>query len=105
MLGQRRRRYPSLQAFVNLGAPTEAKRSARSTGEVHPSSSTLQDEGLRWSRPFPHPHPTWRPTWDLAHCNRPHTEKCVTGPICNGFSVMTVCNPSLWEFSRDSLGA
>jgi hypothetical protein len=31
MLGRRRRRYPSLQAFVNLAAPTEAKRPAGST--------------------------------------------------------------------------
>jgi hypothetical protein len=31
MLGRRRRRYPSLQAFVNLAAPTEAKQPARST--------------------------------------------------------------------------
>jgi hypothetical protein len=78
---------------------------SKTTGEVHPSSSTLQDEGLRWSRPFPRPHPTWRPTWDSAHFNRPRTERCVTGPICNGFSVMTVCNPPLWEYSRDSSGA
>jgi hypothetical protein len=31
MLGRRRRRYPSLQAFVDLAAPTEAKRPAEST--------------------------------------------------------------------------
>jgi hypothetical protein len=31
MLGRRQRRYPSLQAFVNLAVPTEAKRPARST--------------------------------------------------------------------------
>jgi hypothetical protein len=77
----------------------------KTTDEVHPSSSTLQDEGLRRSRPFPRPHPTWRPTWDSAHCNRPRTEKCVTGTICNGFSVMIVCNPPLWEYSGDSPGA
>jgi hypothetical protein len=75
------------------------------TGGVHPSSSTLQDEGLRRCRPVPRPHPTWRPTWDSAHCNRPRTEKCVTCPICNGFFVMIVCNPPLWEYSRDSPGA
>jgi hypothetical protein len=68
---------------------------SKTTGEVHPSSSTLQDEGLRRRCPIPHPHPTWRPTWDSVHCNRPRTEKCVTGPICNGFSVMTICNPPL----------
>jgi hypothetical protein len=85
---------------------------SKTTGEarlvypsLHPSSSTLQDEGLRRRRPVPRPHPTWRSTWDSAHCNRPRTEKCVTGPICNGFSVMTVCNPPLWEYSGDSLGA
>jgi hypothetical protein len=68
---------------------------SRTIGEVHPSSSTLQDEGLRRRRPVPRPHPTWRPTWDSTHCNRPRTEKCVTGPICNVFFVMTVCNPPL----------
>jgi hypothetical protein len=104
LLGRRRRRYPSLQAFVNLAAPTEAKRPARSTGEVHPSSSTPQDEGLRWSHPFPRPHPTWRPTWDSAHFNRPRAETCVTSLICNGFSVMTVYNPPLWEYFGDSPG-
>jgi hypothetical protein len=31
MLGRRRRRYPSLEAFTNLTAPTEAKRPARPT--------------------------------------------------------------------------
>jgi hypothetical protein len=55
---------------------------SRTTGEVHPLSSTLQNEGLRRRRPVPRPHPTWRPTWDSAQCNRPRTEKCVTGPIC-----------------------
>jgi hypothetical protein len=101
MLGRRRRRHPSLQAFVNLRCTNGGK----PTGANHPSSSTLQDEGLRRGRPDPRPHPTWRPTWDSARCNRPRTEKCVTGPICNGFSVMTVCNPPLWEYSGDSPGA
>jgi hypothetical protein len=31
MLGQRRRRYPSLDAFADLAAPMEAKRPAIST--------------------------------------------------------------------------
>jgi hypothetical protein len=75
------------------------------TGAAHPSSSLLQDEGLRRSLSIPRPHLTWRPTWDSAHCNRLRTEKRVTGPICNSFSVMTVCNPPLWEYSGDSPGA
>jgi hypothetical protein len=74
------------------------------TGGFHPSSSTLWDEGLQRGRPVPRPHPTWRPTWDSARCNRPRTEKCVTGPIHNGFSIMTVCNPTLWEYFGDSPG-
>jgi hypothetical protein len=75
------------------------------TSAAHPSSYSLQDEGLRRSLSIPRPHQTWRPTWDSAHCNRPRTEKRVTGPICNSFSVMTVCNPPLWEYSGDNLGA
>jgi hypothetical protein len=84
-------RLPIAPAFVYLAAPT----GSRTTDEVHPSSSTLQDEGLRRRRPVPHPHSTRRPTWDSTHCNRPRTEKRVTGPICNSFSVMIVCNPIL----------
>ena len=75
------------------------------TGRFHPSSTTLQDEGLRRGRPVPRPRPTRRPTWNSAHYNRPRVAECVTGLICNGFSVMTVCNPALWEYSRHSLGA
>jgi hypothetical protein len=68
---------------------------SRRTGEVHPLPCTLRDEGLRRLRPVPRPDSAWGPTWDSAHCNRPHTEKRVTGLICNSFSVMTVCNPPL----------
>jgi hypothetical protein len=77
----------------------------KTTGGVYPSPCTLQDEGLRRRHPVPRHHPTWRPTWDSAHCNRPRTEKCVTSPICNSFSVMIVYNPPLWEYSGDSPGA
>jgi hypothetical protein len=56
MLGRRRRRYPSLDAFVDLAAPTEAKRPAVSTlrptrcktkayDEVAPSRVLVQHEG------------------------------------------------------------
>jgi hypothetical protein len=63
------------------------------------------DEGLRRSLSTPHPHQIRRPTWDSAHRNRPRIEELVTGPICNSFSVMTVCNPPLWEYSGDNPGA
>jgi hypothetical protein len=75
------------------------------TNGFHPSSTTLQDEGLRRGRPVPCPRPTRRPTWNSAHCNRTRVVECITGPICKGFSVMTVCNPALWEYSGDDLGA
>jgi hypothetical protein len=35
----------------------------------------------------------------------PAQPECITGPISKGFSVMTVCNPALWEYSGDVLGA
>jgi hypothetical protein len=61
MLGRRRRRYPSLVAFANLAAPTEAKRPAVSTlrptrcktkayDEVAPSRVLIQHEGPRGIR-------------------------------------------------------
>jgi hypothetical protein len=75
------------------------------TGSFHPSSNMLQDEGLRRGRPVPRPRLTRRPTWNSAHCNRPRATECITGPICKGFYVMTVCNPALWEYSGDDLGA
>jgi hypothetical protein len=58
MLGRRQRRYLSLRAFVNLAAPTEAKRPAGSTlrpvhyktkayDEVAPSHVLTQPGGPR----------------------------------------------------------
>jgi hypothetical protein len=63
MLGRRRRHYPSLQAFVDLAAPTEAKRPAESTlrplhcrtkvyDEVAPSHALTQPGGPRRIRPI-----------------------------------------------------
>jgi hypothetical protein len=63
MLGRRRRSYPSLEAFANLAAPTEAKRPAGSTlrplhcktkayDEVAPSHVLTQPGGPRGIRPI-----------------------------------------------------
>jgi hypothetical protein len=63
MLGRRRRCYPSLVAFANLAAPTEAKRLAVSTlrptrcktkayDEVTPSRVLVQHEGPHGIRPI-----------------------------------------------------
>jgi hypothetical protein len=74
---------------------------------LHPAHRKRKayDEGLQRSLLISRPHPTWMPTWESTHCNRPRMEKRVTGPICNSFSVMTVCNPPLWEYSGDNPGA
>ena len=66
-VGAKAKTLPFAPAFIYLAAPI----GSRTTGEVHPSSSTLQDEGLRRRRSVPRPHPTRRPMWDSAHCNRP----------------------------------
>jgi hypothetical protein len=91
MLGRRRRRYPSLDAFANLAAPTEARRLAASTlrptcrrtkayDEVAPSRDLVQHEGPRAIRSI-----VTGPAWPLR----------ITSLICRGFSVITVCNPAL----------
>jgi hypothetical protein len=87
MLGQRRRRYPSLDAFANLAIPIETRRLAVSTlrpircktkayDEVAPSRGLVQREG---------PRRIWAivtgPVWLLR----------ITGPVCEGF----FCNDSL----------
>jgi hypothetical protein len=41
-VGAKTKTLPFAPAFVHLAAPV----GSRTTGEVHPSSSTLQDEGL-----------------------------------------------------------
>jgi hypothetical protein len=45
MLGRRRRRYPSLDAFANLAAPTEAKRLTVSTLRPTCCRTKAYDEG------------------------------------------------------------
>jgi hypothetical protein len=101
MLGRRRRRHPSLDAFASFAAPTETRRSSvftlrpmrrwtRAYDEVVPSRGLVQHGGPRVIRPI-----VTGPAWPLR----------ITGLICKGFPVITVCNPALWEFSGDNLGA
>jgi hypothetical protein len=66
MLGQRRRRYPSLDAFASLAAPTET-----TTGRLHPSSDTPKDEDLWRGRPISRRRPTRGSTCNPTHRNRP----------------------------------
>jgi hypothetical protein len=58
--------------------------------EVLPPCGLVQFGGPRAIRPIV-TGPTWPP--------------CVTGLICKGIPVITVCNPALWEYSGDNLGS
>jgi hypothetical protein len=101
VLGRRRRRHPSLDAFARLAATMETRRLADSTlrpthrktkayDEVVPSRNLVQHGGPRLIRPI-----LADPAWPLR----------ITGLICKGFPVITVCNPALWEYPGDNLGA
>jgi hypothetical protein len=101
VLGRRRRRHPSLDAFARLAAPTKTRRLADLT--LHPtrrrtkahdkvvsSRGLVQHGGPRVNRPI---------------VTGPARPLRITGLICKGFPVITVCNPALWEYSGDNLGA
>jgi hypothetical protein len=101
LLGRRRRRHPSLDAFASVAAPTETRRLAGFTlrptrrrtkayDKVVPSCGLVQHGGPHVIRPIV-TGPAWPPR--------------ITGLICKGFLVITVCNPALWEYSGDNLGA
>jgi hypothetical protein len=57
--------------------------------EVIPPCGLVQLGGPRAIRPI-----VTGPAWPLR----------VTGLICKGIPVITVCNPALWEYSGDNLG-
>jgi hypothetical protein len=58
--------------------------------EVVPSCDLVQHEGPRVIRPI-----VTGPAWPLR----------ITGLICKGIPVITVCNPALWEYFGNNLGA
>jgi hypothetical protein len=58
--------------------------------EVTPLCGLVQVGGPRVFRPI-----VTGPAWPLR----------VTGLICKGIPVITVCNPALWEYSGDNLGS
>jgi hypothetical protein len=62
---------------------------AKTYNEVIPPCGLIQHGGPRVIRPY-----VAGPAWPLR----------VTGLICKGASVITVCNPALWEYSGDNLG-
>jgi hypothetical protein len=44
------------------------------------------------------------PSCDIVQHGGPRVIRRITGLICKGISVITVCNPALWEYSGDNLG-
>jgi hypothetical protein len=95
VLGRRRRRHPSLDVFAVIVGPTETRQQAGSPFVPHvigrrPVTRSshhcdlIQHGGPRVIRPI-----VTGPAWPLR----------VTGLICKGIPVITVCNPALWEYS------
>ena len=99
MLERRQRRHPSLEAFAAAAGPTGTKRAGapfaglgtltKACGDVLPRRVLVQSQGPRAIWPIV-TGPAWPPR--------------VTGLICKGIPVITVCNPALWEYSGDKLG-
>jgi hypothetical protein len=74
------------------GRPTlrPTRRWMKAYDKVVPSRGFVQHGGPRVIRPI-----VTGPAWPLR----------ITGLTCKGFPVITVCNPTLWEYSGDNLGA
>jgi hypothetical protein len=100
MLGRRRRRHPSLDAFAAIVGPTETRQRTgspfvpyvigrRPVTRLSHHCDLVQHGGPRVIWPI-----VTSPAWPLR----------VTGLICKGVPVITVCNPDLWEYSGDNLG-
>ena len=99
MLGRRQRRHPSLVVsrcsrwFDEDKTGRDTFRSMRhqtkACDEVLPPRGLVQFGAPRAIRPIV-TGPAWPPS--------------VTGLICKGIPVITVCNPALWEYSGDNLG-
>jgi hypothetical protein len=74
------------------GRPTlrPTRRRTKACDEVVSSCDLAQHGGPHMIRPI-----VTGPAWPLR----------ITGLICKGLPVITVCNPALWEYSGDNLGA
>jgi hypothetical protein len=66
------------------------RRRTKTYDEVVSSCDLVQHGGPRVIRPI-----VTGPAWPLR----------ITGLICKGLPVITVCKPALWEYSGDNLGA
>jgi hypothetical protein len=87
--GLRRSRWSNRNKTAGRDTLRPIRHRTKTCDEVVPPCGLVQHEGPRVIRPI-----VTGPTWP------PH----VTGLICKGIPVITVCNPALWEYSGDNLG-
>jgi hypothetical protein len=76
LLGRRRRRHPSLDAFAVIVGPSGDKTTGRLTLRPTRHRTKTCDEVV----PSLRPRPALRPTCDPAHCNRPCVAAARYGP-------------------------
>jgi hypothetical protein len=87
--GLRRGRWSSGDKTTGKDTLRSIRHRTKTYDEVIPPCGLVQHGGPRVIRPI-----VTGPAWPLR----------VTGLICKGASVITVCNPALWEYSGDNLG-
>jgi transposase InsO family protein len=87
--GLRRGRWSNGDKTTGRDTLRPIRHQTKTCDEVIPPCGLVQHGGPRVIRPI-----VTGPAWPLR----------VTGLICKGVSVITVCNPALWEYSGDNLG-
>jgi hypothetical protein len=87
--GLRRSRWSNGNKTAGRDTLRPIRHRTKTCDEVVPPCGLIQHGGPRVSRPIV-TGPAWPPR--------------VTGLICKGIPVITVCNPALWEYSGDNLG-
>jgi hypothetical protein len=87
--GLRRGRRSNRDKTTGEGTLRPIRHQTKTCDEVIPPCGLVQHRGPRVIRPI-----VTGPAWPLH----------VTGLICKGIPVITVCNPALWEYSGDNLG-
>jgi hypothetical protein len=87
--GLRRSRWPNGDKTTGRDTLRPIRHQTKTRDEVIPPCGLVQHGGPRVIRPI-----VTGPAWPLR----------VTGLICKGVPVITVCNPASWEYSGDNLG-
>jgi hypothetical protein len=87
--GLRRVLWPNGDKSTGRDTLRSIRHRTKTCDEVISPCGLVQQGGPRVIRPI-----VTGPAWPL----------CVTGLICKGASIITVYNPTLWEYSGDNLG-